>query len=162
MRSNSHDQMEPSTSLLGSWVSPSGDHCASDDVPNCIWHVVDDRTCVYEQRTEMGLLVSWFQYWADAGGILRYPLGESTRSMFRPAQHVPITVEADHLLVNGHRFERVRGLPIPERCDLMPGTRPDKNGNPTPHTFKSKLQEYLTHPPRGEGTPASHGDEPSA
>ncbi len=134
-------------SLLGSWVNLPEDRFASNDVSNCVWHVVDERTCVYEQRTEMGIMVSWFQYWAHEGGFFRFPLSNNSRSMFKTAEYVSVTVGFDHLLMNGCRFDLVRGLAIPERYDLFPGTRPDENGCPAPHTFKAKLQEHLPNPP---------------
>ncbi len=142
--------MNTHPSLLGSWVSFGENPQASDDVPDCTWHVVDNRTCVYEQRTEMGLSISWFQYWQDADGILRYPLCKTTRSMFKTAEYVPIQIDSAHLIMNGYRFELVAGLSVPERRDHFPGARPDEDGLPTPHTSKARLQEYLSDPPIGE------------
>ena len=108
-------------------------------VPSCIWHVIDDRTCVYEQRIDMGVLISWFQYWTTTNGILIYPLSESTRSMFKVACHVPIALQCESLVANGYRFDRAFNLPIPKRIDLFPGTRPDENGHPIPTSLQASF-----------------------
>ena len=107
----------------------------------------------------MGLLVSWFQYWVKEGGILTYPLSATTRSMCKAAVYVPITLESGYLLSNGQRLNLVKGLSIPERFDLFPGTRPDENGQPIPFTFKGKLQGYLPDPPKGEQVSGGNGGQ---
>ena len=140
--------METLLPLLGSWASHSEDH--NPFVESCVWHVVDHQTCAYEHHLDTGLLVSWFQYWVVEGGILQFPLSETTRWMFTTAVCVSITLESGYLLMNGHRLNRVHGLSIPERFDLFPGTRPDENGQHRPYTFKRKLQGHLTDPPKGE------------
>jgi len=50
----------------------------------------------------------------------------------------------------GYRYELVAGLSLPERREHFPGTRPDEDGLPTPHTSKARLQEYLSDPPISE------------
>lgn len=143
--------MDLSGSLLGTWVSLLKDPGSSDERPDCIWHVVDEKTCVYEQRTEMGLMVSWFQYWLHADGILRYPLSKTARSMFKGgAVFVPLELEAVHLTMNGYRFARSSGLRVPERFDVFPGTRPDDRGSPIPFCFRGEVLEHLTDPPSDE------------
>ncbi len=119
-------------------------------VPSCIWHVIDDRTCIYEIRTDIGIVTSWFQYWPDAEGILRYPLSKTTRSTFKIAQRVPIELKSGYLVVNGYRFDRAKDLPIPPRIDRFPGTRPDENGHPIPTKFKCELLDYVSEPPKVE------------
>jgi hypothetical protein len=143
--------MTSATSLIGTWIGlPKGSRIPTCP-PECIWHVVDDGTCVYEQQTEMGLMISWFQYWLHEGGILRFPLSKTTRSMFQKgAEYVPIALEASHLTMNGYRFNRVGELPMPDRFDLFPGTRPGVDGSPIPHFLRSKVLEHLPEPPNGE------------
>ena len=158
--------MTAAPSLIGTWVSlPKGASFPATP-PECIWHVLDHRTCVYESQTDMGLLISWYQYWLHEDGILRFPLSETTRAMFKAgAEYVPIVVEATHLTMNGYRFNRVAELPIPDRLDVFPGTRPDENGSPIPHSFRCKLQDHLPGPPKGQegggffiAPPQSHDD----
>ena len=140
-----------SGSLLGTWVSLLTVPGSSDDRPDCIWHVVDEATCVYEQWTEMGLMISWFQYWLHADGILRYPLSNTARSMFKAgAGFVPLELQADHLTMNGYRFSRSSGLTVPERFDVFPGTRPDESGSRIPFSFRGKILHHLTEPPTDE------------
>jgi hypothetical protein len=99
----------------------------------------------------MGLMISWFQYWLHEGGILRFPLSKTTRSMFQKgAEYVPIALEASHLTMNGYRFNRVGELPMPDRFDVFPGTRPGVDGSPIPHFLRSKVLEHLPEPPNGE------------
>ena len=85
--------MNAAPSLIGTWVSlPKGASIPATP-PECIWHVLDHRTCVYERQTDMGLLISWYQYWLHEDGILRFPLSETTRAMFKGgAEYVPIVV----------------------------------------------------------------------
>jgi hypothetical protein len=152
--------MTSATSLIGTWVGLPKGSSVPTSPPECIWHVVDDSTCVYEQQTQMGLMISWFQYWLHEDGILRYPLSKTTRSMFKGgAEYVPIVLEATHLTMNGYRFNRVGVLPIPDRYDVFPGTRPDEIGSPIPHSFRSKVLEHMSEPPNGEqagaGQPAT-------
>jgi hypothetical protein len=143
--------MISATSLIGTWVGLPKGSTVPTSPPECIWHVVDDSTCVYEQQTEMGLMTSWFQYWLHEDGILRYPLSKTTRSMFKAgAEYVPIVFEASHLTMNGYRFNRVGELPIPDRFDVFPGTRPGADGSPIPHFLRSKVLENLPEPPNGE------------
>jgi hypothetical protein len=139
--------MKTSFSLHGSWVSKSADDTLHGYSPNCIFHVIDDRTCVYEQRIDFGIMITWFQYWTSPDGILRYPLSGMGRSLFKVAESVLITLRSKYLIMNGHRFDRACDLPIPERFDRFPGTRPDENGLPIPTHFKCKLLEYLAEPP---------------
>ena len=137
--------------LIGSWVPLAKGTSISASPPECIWHVVDDSTCVYEQQTEMGLMISWFQYWIHEEGILRYPLCENTRAMYKSgAEYVPLALEASYLTMHGCRFDRVSGLPVPDRVDIFPGTRPDENGIPVPHFFRGNLCDPLPEPPKGE------------
>ncbi len=68
--------------------------------------------------------------------------------MFRHAEYVPVILEPNHLMMNGHQFNRVEGIPIPERFDVLPGTGSDENGISFPQTFRSELQDYLSEPPR--------------
>jgi hypothetical protein len=144
--------MASTPSLIGTWAALAKEAGGPSRPPECIWHVIDDSTCVYEQRTEMGLMISWFQYWLHEDGILRYPLTKMTRSMFRKsgAEYVPFELEATHLTMNGYRFDRVGELPIPDRFDIFPGTRPDDNGSPIPHSFRSKVLDHLKEPPIGD------------
>lgn len=138
-------------SLIGTWVSLLKDPRSSDDRPDCIWHVIDEKTCVYEQATEMGLMISWFQYWPHVDGIRRYPLSKTARSMFKTgAGFVPLELEAAHLTMNGYRFVRSRGLPVPQRFDVFPGTRPDESGSRVPFCFRGKLLDHLTEPPKDD------------
>jgi hypothetical protein len=117
----------------------------------CLWHVLDDSTCVYEQQTGMGLMISWFQYWRLEDGILRFPLSKTTRAMFKGgAQFVPIEWEDSHLTMNHYRFHRVDDVPVPDRYDVFPGTRPNENGTPVPHSFRSRVLDHLPEPPNGE------------
>jgi hypothetical protein len=142
-----YNSMTSAPSMIGTWVSlPKGAGIPSSP-PECIWHVVDDSTCVYEQQTEMGLMISWFQYWCHEEGILRYPLSKATRPMFKSAEYVPILVADTHLIMNGYRFNRVDPLPIPERYDVLPGTRPDENGIRIPIRIRSKVRDHLSEPP---------------
>lgn len=141
--------MDLSGSLLGTWVSLLKAHRSSEGRPDCIWHVIDEKTCVYEQWTGMGLMISWFQYWLQADGILRYPLSKTARSMFKTgAGFVPLEWEATHLTMNGYRFARSSGLTVPERFDVFPGTRPDESGSRIPFSFRGKVLDHLTVPPR--------------
>jgi hypothetical protein len=149
--------MKKELSLLGSWIQTSDEDKSHGGVPSCIWHVIDNRTCVYEIRTDIGIVTSWFQYWPDNEGILQYPLSKTTRSTFKLAQRIPIELKSEYLVMNGYRFERAKDLPIPPRNDLFPGTRPDENGHPIPTEFKSDLQDYVSDPPRGEQDAASNG-----
>ena len=143
--------MTSAASLIGTWVSVPKGAIDPSSPPECIWHVLDDSTCVYEQQTDMGVMISWFQYWRHEEGILRYPLSKTTRSMFKGgAEYLPITSEDTHLTMNGYRFNRVGELPIPDRFDVFPGTRPDANGSPVPHSFRGKIREHLLEPPNGE------------
>gem|GEM_PF-7066220 len=96
----------------------------------------------------MGMMIAWFQYWPHEDGILRYPLGKTARSLWAAAEYVPIALEASHLTMHEYRFDRVAKLPIPDRFDVFPGTRPDENGSPIPHSFRTKVQEYLPEPPK--------------
>jgi hypothetical protein len=66
------------------------------------------------------------------------------------AEHVPIVLEAAHLTMNGYRFNRVGELTIPDRFDVLPGTRPGADGSPIPHFLRSKVLEHLPEPPNGE------------
>lgn len=141
--------MNPSHSLIGSWASESI-VASTEDVAQCIWHVIDERTCVYEQQTDMGRLVAWFQYWTVTGAILRFPLSSGTRSLFKAAERIPIEFESNVLIMKGHKFKRTNGLPIPERFDLSPGERRDESGNPIPQNYISALQDYLSEPPTSE------------
>ncbi len=138
-------------SLVGTWVGRPKGSSDPGSPQECTWHVVDDSTCVYEQQTGMGLMISWFQYWRIEDGILRFPLSKTTRSMFKGgAQFVAIELENSHLMMNGYRFHRVSDLPVPDRHDVFPGTRPDENGTPVPHSFTSRVMEHLPEPPNGE------------
>lgn len=65
------------------------------------------------------------------------------------AEYVPIVLEATHLTMNGYRFDRVDALPVPDRFDVFPGTRPDENGSPIPHSFRSMILDHLPEPPKG-------------
>lgn len=143
--------MSDAPSLIGTWVSTPKGSSIPASPPECIWHVVDHNTCVYEQQTERGLLISWFQYWLHEEGILRYPLTKTTRAMFKSgAEYVPIALEASQLSMNGYRFNRVAGLPLPEFFDVFPGTLPDKNGTPIPHFLRSSVCDHLLEPPKSE------------
>jgi hypothetical protein len=137
--------------LAGTWMGlPEG---ASDpgSPQVCTWHVLDESTCVYEQQTEMGLMIAWFQYWRVEDGILRFPLSKTTRAMFkRGAQFVRIQLEDSCLMMNNYRFHRVDALPVPDRYDVFPGTRPDENGSAVPHSFRSRVSEHVPEPPNGE------------
>ena len=147
--------MTPGPSLIGTWVGLPKDSCIPASPPECRWHVVDDCTCVYEQQTEMGLMISWFQYWLHEEGILRYPLSKTTRAMFKSgAEYVPLALEDTHLTMNGYRFIRVAEMNLPERVDIFPGTRPDENGTPIPHFFRGSVCEHLPAPPKGEQSAA--------
>jgi len=139
--------MESNLNLLGTWASHADDPNSTSGSPACVCHFVDDQTYVLLHRVEMGQLITWFQYWPAEGGILFYPLSQGARAMFKTAEYVPIIRKSDHLLVKGHRFDQVSGLPLPERCDHFPGTRPDEHGRPVPHTFKGKLLDPLPFPP---------------
>ena len=141
--------MTTAPSLIGTWVSlPKGASIPATP-PECIWHILDHSTCVYEQQTDMGLMVSWFQYWLHENGLLRYPLSEMTRYLFKGAEYVPIVLEATHLTMNGYRFNRAGELPVPDRFDVLPGRRPVENGSLIPDSFRSKLQGHLPGPPIG-------------
>lgn len=148
--------MESNLNLLGTWASHADDPNSTSDSPACVCHFVDDQTYVLLHRGEMGLLITWFQYWPAEGGILSYPLSQGSRVMFKTAVYAPIIRESDHLLVNGQRFDQVSGIPLPERCDHFPGTRPDEHGRPVPHTFKGKLLDHLSLPPLADSTDAPH------
>ena len=140
-----------SSLLIGTWIGLPNGSSVPASPPDCIWHVLDDGTCVYEQQTEVGLMISWFQYWPHEGGILRYPLSKGVRSLFHgKAQYVPIELADTHLTMNGYRFNRVGVMPIPDRFDVNPGTRPNANGAPIPTFFRNKLQDLLLEPPTGE------------
>lgn len=148
--------MDPSL-LIGTWVSLPGESNTPSCPPGCIWRVLDESTCVYEQQTDMGIMISWFQYWPQEGGILRYPLCKGTRSIFKgKAEQVQMEWGETHIIMNGYRFVRVDELPPPDRFDVYPGTRPDANGKPIPHSVKSKLQDLLSEPPNGEQAHDSH------
>jgi hypothetical protein len=154
-----NNPMTAAPSLIGTWIGrPKGSSIPSSP-PECIWHVVDCSTCVYEQQTEMGLMVSWFQYWLHEEGILRYPLTKTTRSMYRKggSEYVPIIFEGTHLTMHEYRFDRAGELPIPDRFDIFPGTRPDESGSPIPHSFRSKVLDHLPEPPIGEQDASSNG-----
>jgi len=70
--------------------------------------------------------------------------------MFKSAEYVPISVADTHLIMNGYRFDRVEILPVPDRFDVLPGTRPDENGIPVPIRIRSKVRDHLSEPPKGE------------
>jgi hypothetical protein len=55
--------MSDKNSLIGTWVSIYEDCRIPGNLLKCIWHVLDDTTCVYEQQTEVGFMILWFQYW---------------------------------------------------------------------------------------------------
>jgi hypothetical protein len=74
------------------------------------------------------------------------------------ANYVPIALEANHLIVDGYRFNRVAGLPIPDRFDVFPGTRPDENGTPKPYSFKDKVCDHLPEPPNGHQADSTNGE----
>ena len=141
--------MNSALSLIGTWVAHSMESSDPNSQPECIWHVLDGSTCVYEQQTEMGLMISWFQYWCHEEGILRYPLSKATRPMFEFAEYVPILVADAHLIMNGYRFDRAESLPVPDPFDVLPGTRPGENGIPIPIRIRSKIRDHLSEPPIG-------------
>lgn len=125
------------------------------EVRFCVWHFVDDRTCAVEQETELGPLVSWFQYWEEPGAIFRYPLSELTRRMFDGAERYAIRQEEDgSLWIKAHRFELSADLPLPERHDLIPSTRPGKDGQREQCPFKCRLEDYLDSMPVRSGPDA--------
>jgi hypothetical protein len=148
--------MVSTPSLIGTWVFIPNELDAQHGTRECVLHILDNRTCVYEQQTDMGLMVSWFQYWHHEEGILRYPLTNATRPMFDSAEFIPVTVSDTHLIMNGHRLDRVDGLPIPEPFDILPGTRPNDNGDPIPTKWRSKVRDYLDKPPQGEQAASSN------
>lgn len=140
--------MNADRSLLGTWISLSLDSGSAAAGAECVWHVVDDTTCVYEMRTGSGLMISWFQCWPCEGGILRFPLGKITRQMFKgAAEFVPIAWDESGLTMNGFRFERVEELPVPERNDVYPGLRPGEDGSAVGHSFVSEILDHLPEPP---------------
>jgi hypothetical protein len=147
--------MESTLPLIGSWVVvESGDGSQPESTRRTIWHVLDHQTCVYQQWTDYGWLISWFQYWPVEGGILQYSLSKFGRNLFKTPKYVPITFQSDHLVSKGHKLIRATNLPIPERYDLHPGRRPDVNGNQIPNDLRFPLQPLLPEPPRAK--PSAH------
>lgn len=138
--------MKPNLSLIGTWVSELFVE-SSESTPACIWHVIDERTYVVDQYSDMGRVITWYQYWLEPEAILRFPLSASTRSMFKAAVRMPLLVESDCIILDGHRFISAEGFPAPERMDHFPGIRPDENGRSIPCVFKASLQDYFPDPP---------------
>jgi hypothetical protein len=140
--------METPFPLRGSWKHATEHTSPSGQVLNMFWHFEDERTCVVETETHMGLQISWFQYWRDTKGLLRYPLSKTVRASFKTAERILIEVCDQGLLINNYQFGPVADVKFPDRYDLFPGTRTNENGDIVPFTFKNSLLEYLRKPPK--------------
>ncbi len=127
--------------ILGSWIHTPGQSDTHKISHKCAWHFIDSNTTVTEVNLDEGLMVSWFQYWPAENGILRYPLGRTTRAFFKIAEYFPLHIEDETIVINGYMFKPLIGRKIPPRWDFHPG------GEKNEHGFRSPLEPPLDSPP---------------